>query len=161
MEQRRKQEGHLKAPGNWINDPNGFIFFKGKYHLFYQYFPYAPIWGTMHWGHAVSEDLVSWEHVGIALFPTKEGDQNGCFSGSAVEQDGRMVLFYTGVHYHAADPENIHLCPDDQFDSCQMRIDSEDGMHFDNFGGKRVVIPPIGDRRCGDRTHTRDPKVWR
>jgi beta-fructofuranosidase len=161
MEQRRKQEGHLKAPGNWINDPNGFIFYKGKYHLFYQYFPYAPIWGTMHWGHAVSEDLVSWEHVGIALFPTKEGDQNGCFSGSAVEQDGRMVLFYTGVHYHAADPENIHLCPDDQFDSCQMRIDSEDGMHFDNFGGKRVVIPPIGDRRCGDRTHTRDPKVWR
>ena len=39
---------HLKAPGNWINDPNGFIFYNGKYHLFYQYFPYAPVWGTMH-----------------------------------------------------------------------------------------------------------------
>ena len=47
---------HLKAPGNWINDPNGFIYYKGKYHLFYQYFPYAPVWGTMHWGHAVSEE---------------------------------------------------------------------------------------------------------
>lgn len=49
---------HLKAPGSWINDPNGFIYYKGKYHLFYQYFPAAPVWGTMHWGHAVSEDLI-------------------------------------------------------------------------------------------------------
>ena len=53
---------HLKAPGNWINDPNGFIYYQGMYHLFYQYFPYAPVWGTMHWGHAVSDDLVNWEH---------------------------------------------------------------------------------------------------
>ena len=48
---------HVKAPGNWINDPNGFIYYKGKYHLFFQHFPYAPEWGTMHWGHTVSEDL--------------------------------------------------------------------------------------------------------
>ena len=74
---------HLKAPGDWINDPNGFIFYKGKYHLFYQYFPCAPVWGTMHWGHAVSEDLIHWRHLGIALFPTKYYDRNGVFSGSA------------------------------------------------------------------------------
>ena len=61
---------HVKAPGNWINDPNGFIYYKGKYHLFFQHFPYAPEWGTMHWGHTVSEDLVHWEYQGIALFPT-------------------------------------------------------------------------------------------
>ena len=67
---------HLKSPANWINDPNGFIYYKGKYHLFYQHFPYAPIWGTMHWGHAVSEDLVHWEHKKIALFPTKSYDRN-------------------------------------------------------------------------------------
>lgn len=88
--------------------------------MFYQYFPYAPMWGTMHWGHGVSEDLVSWEHVGIALFPTKYGDQNGCFSGSAIEVDKKMVLFYTGVHYHmVADPENIHISPNDRFESRQ------------------------------------------
>lgn len=62
---------HLKAPGDWINDPNGFIYYKGKYHLFYQYFPCAPVWGTMHWGHAVSDDLVHWKHLGIALFLLK------------------------------------------------------------------------------------------
>lgn len=69
----------LKAPGNWINDPNGFIYYGGKYHLFYQYFPYMPEWGTMHWGHAVSEDLVHWEHLGVALFPSKDYDRNGVF----------------------------------------------------------------------------------
>ena len=97
---------HLKAPGNWINDPNGFIYYKGMYHLFYQYFPYAPQWGTMHWGHAVSKDLTNWEHCGIALFPTKYEDQNGCFSGSAVEKNGKLYLYYTGVHYDKINPEN-------------------------------------------------------
>jgi len=65
---------HLKAPENWINDPNGFIYFKGRYHLFYQHFPYAPMWGTMYWGHAVSDDLVHWSHEKIALFPTKDSE---------------------------------------------------------------------------------------
>ena len=83
----KKDVLHLKAPGNWLNDPNGFIYYKGKYHLFYQHFPYAAVWGTMHWGHAVSEDLIHWEHLGIALFPTKAYDQNGVFSGSAIEKD--------------------------------------------------------------------------
>ena len=91
---------HLKAPGDWINDPNGFVYYKGKYHLFYQYFPCAPVWGTMHWGHAVSDDLVHWRHLGIALFPTKSYDRNGIFSGSALEIDGRMMLYYTAVRWY-------------------------------------------------------------
>lgn len=152
---------HLKAPGNWINDPNGFVYYRGEYHLFYQYFPYAPCWGTMHWGHAVSRDLVHWEHLGVALFPTRYEDQNGCFSGSAVEQDDRLHLFYTGVHYDTIDPQNTHRVVNNSFQAAQLTISSPDGRRFDNFGGKQVAVPRLEDPAWGDRTHTRDPKVWR
>lgn len=108
---------HLKSPANWINDPNGFIYYKGKYHLFYQHFPYAPIWGTMHWGHAVSEDLVHWEHKKIALFPTKSYDRNGVFSGSAIEKDEKLYFYYSAVRYLEQDEENIHLSKNDQFET--------------------------------------------
>lgn len=151
---------HLKAPGNWINDPNGFIYYKGMYHLFYQYFPYLPRWGTMHWGHAVSRDLVHWEHQGIALFPTRYEDRNGCFSGSAIERDGYMYIYYTGVRYTKQNPLDIHECMGDNYESAQLMLTSEDGFHFDNYQ-KKMIIPPMDDRRVGDRTHTRDPKVWR
>lgn len=151
---------HLKAPGNWINDPNGFIYYKGKYHLFYQHFPYAPVWGTMHWGHAVSEDLVCWEHVGIALFPTRYEDSNGCFSGSAVEHNGKMSLYYTGIHYNKINAENIHVDAQD-YDAAQLMISSKDGFSFDNFKGKRVIVPKIEDLEIGDHKDTRDPKVWK
>ena len=157
----KKQRVHLKAPDNWINDPNGFIYYKGYYHLFYQYFPYGPRWGTMHWGHAVSKDLVSWEHRGIALYPSRYEDKNGCFSGSAIENDGKMYLVYTGVRYEVINPEDPHTCLNDQFESAQMMIYSEDGFHFDNENGKEVIIPPLTDKNMGDRTHTRDPKIWR
>lgn len=157
----KTQRLHLKAPDNWVNDPNGFIYYKGYYHLFYQYFPYGPRWGTMHWGHAVSRDLVTWEHRDLALYPTMREDQNGCFSGSAVEEDGRLYLVYTGVRYEVVNPADPHTCLDDQFESAQLMISSEDGFHFDNENGKKVIIPPITDPAIGDRTHTRDPKVWK
>lgn len=157
----KTQRLHLKAPDNWVNDPNGFIYYKGYYHLFYQYFPYGPRWGTMHWGHAVSRDLVTWEHRDLALYPTMREDRNGCFSGSAVEEDGKLYLIYTGVRYEVVNPEDPHTCLDDQFESAQLMISSEDGFHFDNENGKKVIIPPITDPAIGDRTHTRDPKVWK
>lgn len=157
----KRQTLHLKAPDNWVNDPNGFIYYNGYYHLFYQYFPYGPRWGTMHWGHAVSKDLVTWEHKGLALYPTVRADQNGCFSGSAVEKDGKLFLVYTGVRYEAVNPDDPHTCLNDQFESAQLMISSEDGFCFDNEHDKEVIIPPITDPAVGDRTHTRDPKVWR
>ena len=152
---------HVKAPENWINDPNGFIYYKGKYHLFYQHFPYEPRWGTMHWGHCISSDLVHWQHEKIALFPSKYDDRNGCFSGSAVEADGKLNLFYTGVRYLEEDPDDIHLCRQNRFVSAQMRMVSEDGIHFDNIRNKETVIPVLTDPETGDAAHTRDPKVWR
>lgn len=82
---------HLTAPKHWINDPVGFIYYQGIYHLFYQYFPYENQWGTMHWGHATSKDQVNWQDQGIALYPSKEYDANGCFSGSAIEINQKNV----------------------------------------------------------------------
>lgn len=151
---------HLRAPGNWMNDPNGFIYFRGKYHLFYQYFPYGCMWGTMHWGHAVSEDLVHWEHQDIAMFPTKNYDRNGIFSGSALEKDGKLYLYYSAVRYLEEDEENIHLSPNDRYETSQALLISEDGKRFDNWTGKKQIIPVIRDEEIADAVHTRDPKVW-
>lgn len=156
-----KNKLHLKSPGNWINDPNGFIYYKGVYHLFYQYFPYALMWGTMHWGHAISHDLLHWEHQGVAVFPSIYEDSNGCFSGCAVEHEGRMHLFYTGTRYLKTAHGNIHVSVDEQFEAAQLTLVSDDGVHFDNFNNKRVIIPVIEDTNIGHRVHTRDPKVWR
>jgi len=72
---------HFSPEANWMNDPNGMVYIDGEYHLFYQYYPDSTVWGPMHWGHAVSKDLVHWEHLPVALFPDKWGY---IFSGSAV-----------------------------------------------------------------------------
>lgn len=115
----------------------------------------------MHWGHAVSRDLVHWEHKDIALYPSKKDDRSGCFSGSAVEHEGRLYLYYTGVDYAEEDPENINLCLNDDFIAAQLMVTSDDGVHFDNIKDKRTVIPPIEDKKIGCKHNTRDPKVWR
>ncbi len=64
---------HFSAKANWINDPNGMVFDKGVYHLFYQHHPASPVWGPMHWGHATSKDLVRWEEQPIKLYPDSLG----------------------------------------------------------------------------------------
>ena len=89
---------HLTPRVGWMNDPNGFSFYRGQYHLFYQYHPYTTEWDAMHWGHAVSRDLLRWEYLPAALAPDSPYDSFGCFSGSAAElDDGRQLLLYTGV----------------------------------------------------------------
>ena len=88
---------HFSPPANWLNDPNGLVHHDGVYHLFYQYNPAGPNHGTIHWGHATSEDLVHWRDEPIALSPDPAGpDRDGCWSGCAVVDDGVPTLLYTG-----------------------------------------------------------------
>jgi beta-fructofuranosidase len=89
---------HITAPANWINDPNGPIFHNGYWHMFYQHNPYGDDWGNMHWGHVRSRNLSHWEHLPIALWPSKEVGEDHVFSGCAtVRSDGRPVIFYTSI----------------------------------------------------------------
>ena len=74
---------HLTPEKGWMNDPNGFSRYDGKYHLFYQAYPDGLNWGPIRWGHAVSEDLIRWERLPYALMPDRDYDSGGCFSGTA------------------------------------------------------------------------------
>ncbi|KAB1197978.1 MULTISPECIES: glycoside hydrolase family 32 protein [Haloferax] len=93
---------HLAGPANWVNDPNGVIQYDGTYHMFYQYNPGGPFHGSIHWGHATSEDLVHWEDHPVALTPDPDGpDRDGCWSGCAVvDDDGTPTILYTGGREH-------------------------------------------------------------
>ena len=83
---------HFSPPEKWMNDPNGLVYNNGIYHLFYQYYPEDIVWGPMHWGHAVSKDLINWENKPIALFPDEHGY---IFSGSAVVDVNNTSRFGT------------------------------------------------------------------
>ncbi|MFC6794885.1 glycoside hydrolase family 32 protein [Halobaculum halobium] len=89
---------HLSPPANWLNDPNGLIKHGGRYHVFYQYNPGGPFHDAIHWGHAVSDDLLRWEDESVALAPDPDGpDRDGCWSGcTVVDTDGTPTLLYTG-----------------------------------------------------------------
>ncbi|RBW70768.1 glycoside hydrolase family 32 protein [Bacillus taeanensis] len=140
---------HIMAPANWINDPNGVVQWNGEYHVFYQHHPYSSEWGPMHWGHVKSKDLVYWEHLPIALAPSEEYDRDGCFSGSAVDDDGTLTLIYTGHIF--LDQKN------DIVEQSQCIATSTDGIHFT----KHTSNPVIEKHPEEGSGHFRDPKVWK
>lgn len=94
----RRPVYHFRPPAQWMNDPNGTIYHQGFYHVFYQHNPYGDEWGHIHWGHARSKDLVHWEHLPIALWPSLEKGEVHCYSGCArINGRGEPMLFYTKV----------------------------------------------------------------
>ena len=154
-----RPEFHLMPPHNWMNDPNGPIYWKGKYHLFYQLNPDGATWGEMHWGHAVSADMVHWHHEAIAMAPTLGGaDGEGCFSGSAVVVDGVPTFIYTGVQN--APPELVTIRDgSDKLRETQMLATAEDDglLRWKKLETPVIASPPEGMKVTGFR----DPCPWR
>ena len=153
IKKEERPDFHLSVRTGWLNDPNGFSYYRGEYHLFYQYYPYESNWGSMHWGHAVSKDLLHWEYLPAALAPDEKYDKDGCFSGSAVVlPDGRHLLMYTGVvKEHQAD---------DVFCDVQTQcLAVGDGVDYEKYG-----MNPVLDWRDlpkgASRYDFRDPKMW-
>ena len=144
---------HLSAPIGWINDPNGFSKFSGEYHLFYQYHPYDTKWGPMHWGHNKTKDFIKWEQMPVALAPDEEYDMGGCFSGSAVESDGKHILMYTGV-LDKVQEDGSHLIRQTQ---C---IAIGDGINYEKLDCNPVITSDSlpEDSNLED---FRDPKMWK
>ena len=138
---------HLSARTGWMNDPNGFSHYNGEYHLFYQYHPYDAHWGPMHWGHAVSADLLRWRYLPAAMAPDMPYDKDGCFSGSALTlSDGRHLLMYTGV---AGEPRALQT----------QNLAVGDGLDYRKLANNPVITAadlPEGGSPCDFR----DPKIW-
>ena len=138
---------HFTPPAMWTNDPNGMVYVNGIYHLFYQHYPEAPNWGPMHWGHAVSRDLLHWKHMPIALYPDELGM---IFSGSCVydrentsgygtKEKPPIVAVYTNHGRHGLEQQSIAY--------------STDGIHFEkSYQNPVIPNPGISDFR--------DPKAF-
>ena len=145
---------HLSPRIGWMNDPNGFSFHDGKYHLFYQYHPYNTYWGPMHWGHAVSKDMLNWEYLPVVMAPDMDYDYAGCFSGGAITlDDGKHLLIYTGVAKEK--DENGH-----ETDLQTQCIAIGDGVTYAKYEHNPVIDAsklPMG----GSRVDFRDPHIFK
>jgi fructan beta-fructosidase len=146
---------HFSPREKWMNDPNGLVYHKGVYHLFYQYYPEDIVWGPMHWGHAVSRDLISWEHKPVALYPDELGL---IFSGSAVvdamnssglgtTENPPLVAVYT---YHSMEGEKAGRT---DYQTQGLAYSLDNGDSWEKYKGN----PIIGNAGMKD---FRDPKVF-
>ncbi|NNC49715.1 MAG: glycoside hydrolase family 32 protein [Flaviramulus sp.] len=145
---------HFTPKANWMNDPNGMFYLNGAYHLYFQYYPDGNVWGPMHWGHAISKDMITWEEQPIALYPDELGM---IFSGSAVVdknnttgfgKDGNVpiVAIYT---YHNMQGEKDGKI---DFQTQAIAYSLDEGMTWTKYEANPVISNPgIKDFR--------DPKV--
>ncbi len=144
---------HFTPPANWLNDPNGLVKWNGCYHLFYQYNPAGPFHNTIHWGHAVSDDLLTWRDEPVALSPSPDGpDRDGCWSGCAIDDDGTPTVLYTGGNGRTQLP-------------CLATAEDPDLRHWRKHGDNPVIEEPPPEVDVVETEHWdaefRDHSVWR
>lgn len=144
---------HIMPPVGWLNDPNGLCWFKGKYHVFFQYSPHSAQGGLKYWGHYTSKDLINWEYEGVPLVPDSSYDCHGVYSGCAFIEDDKMHLFYTG---------NVKLEGDYDYiiqgrEHNTMYAVSGDGRHI--YEKSCLMTNSDYPKHC--TCHVRDPKVWK
>ena len=139
MDYLQKLKYHYQTEKGWMNDPNGLVYFNGYYHVFYQHAPDYEVPGKqpMHWGHARTKDFLAWEELPIALYPDRDYDNNGCWSGTAIVKDGMLYLFYASVHTPEGSAELIQTV---------SVAYSRDGIRFEKYEGNPVIrtYPPEG-----------------
>ncbi|MES2776738.1 MAG: glycoside hydrolase family 32 protein [Bacteroidota bacterium] len=146
---------HFSPPAHWMNDPNGMVFYKDEYHLFYQYYPDSTVWGPMHWGHAVSKDMVHWQHLPIALYPDSLGY---IFSGSVVVDKNNTSGFKKGAEDPLVAIFTYHNMPREKAGQGNYQYQ---GIAYSNDKGrtwKKYAANPV-IKNTGDKDF-RDPKVF-
>lgn len=150
-QERFRPQYHFTAPKGWINDPNGLIFYRGEYHLFYQYNPHDICWGDPYWGHAVSKDMIHWENLPVALEPDELGS---IFSGTIVadrdntsglfDENGGMVALFT---HHAKNGTEYQ----------SLAYSADCGRSWNKYAGNPIIRGGEGP----EWKDFRDPKVLR
>ena len=137
---------HASVPSGWANDPNGTVFYRGRAHLFFQHYPYKAEWGTMHWGHFVTQDFVRWQALPVALVPDQPYEVLcGCCSGSAIEKDGKLYLLYT-----AAQPELQRQC---------LAVSEDGGITFAKAADNPILTAQMLDDEVSELDF-RDPRLF-
>ena len=138
---------HVSVPYGWGNDSNGTIYYNNKAHLFYQHYPHAPQWGPMHWLHVATTDFIHWEQRPVALYPDQPYEvNNGCCSGSAIEEDGRLWLMYTAAQHMMQ-----RQC---------LAVSDDDGNHFKKYEGNPILTAEMLSPEIYEEDF-RDPRVFK
>lgn len=153
ISEETRPDFHVTAPVGWINDPNGFSSYQGEYHLFYQYHPYSINWGPMHWGHSKTKDFITWEQLPCALAPDTEYDGQGCFSGSAVESEGKHILMYTSVREEKTEDGRSVIRQ-------TQSIAAGDGTCYEKLPCNPVITADMLPEGSSP-VDFRDPKIWK
>lgn len=141
---------HFSASDGWLNDPNGLVYFNGKYHMFYQFHPNCHTGqpDRVQWGHAVSNDMIKWHDLPVALVPGEKYDKDGCWSGTAAVKDGKLYLLYTGF-----------VRTKNGSRQTQCLAWSDDGIHFEKYA-KNPVIGSDKIPKYASVQDFRDPDIF-